>query len=212
MGGETARPPEDEPAWVATQRAEEWAGEVRVNLIRLVAIAAFYGHHLVNYYLFKLPLTAEFHAAATGVAAAWTCAALALHLALRRRGTPPGLKYGAVAFDALMVSALLVLTGDGARSVLALLLFLLIATAALRLRLRLVWAATLLAIAAYLFVCGHDRWGRKLPEAHRVPRQQQVIFVIGLGCAGLLAGQSVRQARRFARDYADRVRPEEPAP
>jgi hypothetical protein len=29
--------------------------------------------------------------------------------------------------------------------------------------------------------------------------------------AGVLAGQAVRQARRFALDYADRIRPEEEA-
>jgi hypothetical protein len=39
-----------------------------------------------------------------------------------------------------------------------------------------------------------------------VPRTQQVIFALGLLCAGLVAGQAVRQARRFARDYAERVR------
>ena len=91
------------------------------------------------------------------------------------------------------------------------LLYLLIGTACLRLDLRLVWTAAALAILAYGLACGHDRWVRKLPERGRVPRQHQVIVVIGLACAGLLAGEAVRQARRLARGYADRMKPGEPA-
>jgi hypothetical protein len=32
---------------------ESWAGEVRINLIRLVALAIFYAHHLARVYLLK---------------------------------------------------------------------------------------------------------------------------------------------------------------
>ena len=44
-----------------------------------------------------------------------------------------------------------------------------------------------------------------------MPRRQQIIVALALSAAGFLAGQSVRQARRLAQDYAERVRPEEPA-
>lgn len=194
-------------AWAAAQRIEAWAGEVRVNLVRLVAIAAFYGHHLLQYFLLSRDLPPGYHYSVTGVAVAWTGAALVLHVALGRRWNPPALKYAALGFDALMATTLLVLS-DGPRSPLLVLLFLLVLTAPLRLELRAVWTATLLAVLAYAFVCGHARWMR--PE-WRVPRRQQVIFTIGLACAGLLAGQAVRQARRFARDYADRLKPDPPA-
>ncbi len=197
----------DGPAWIAAQRVEEWAGEIRVNLIRIVAIVAFYGHHLLNYYLLREDLTPAYHFSVTGISVAWSAAALALQLALTRRWNPPWLTTGAVAFDALMATSLLVLS-DGPRSPLVAILFLLVATAPLRLRLRVVWTATLLAILSYAIVCGHARWMR--PE-WRVPRRQQVIVAIALACGGFLAGQAVRQARRFARDYADRLRPEEPA-
>ncbi len=206
MGGEFS----EEAAWGAAQRVEAWAGEVRVNLIRLVAIAAFYAHHLLNRYVLKVEFPAHYHAAVTSLAVAWTLGALALHSGLSRRWNPPVLRYGAVAFDALMIAALLAIS-DGPRGPFFLLLFLLIATACLRIDLRLVWTATVLAILAYGFACGHDRWVRKLPDRQRAPRQQQVIVVIGLVSAGLLAGQAVRQARRFARDYADRMKPEPPA-
>ena len=200
----------EEAAWIAAQRVEAWAGEVRVNLARLVAIAAFYGHHLLNYYALKVKLEPGFHLAVTAITAGWTLSALALHAALSRRWNPPWLRTSALAFDAMMIAAVL-LVSDGPRGPFFMLLFLLIGTACLRLDLRLVWTATILAILAYGLACGHDRWIRKLPDAARVPRQQQVIVVIGLACAGLLAGQAVRQSRRFARDYADRMKPEEPA-
>ena len=66
----------------------------------------------------------------------------------------------------------------------------------------------MLAILSYGFVCGHAKWVK--PE-WQVPRRQEILVVLALGTAGLLAGQSVRQARRFAQDYADRVRPEDPS-
>lgn len=206
MGGEFS----EEAAWAAAGRVEAWAGEVRVNLIRLVAIAALYGHHLLNRYAFRVELPPGYHAGVTAIAGAWTLAALALHVGLSRRWNPPWLKFAALAFDALMITALLVLT-DGPRGPFFMLLFLLIATAPLRLDLRLVWAATLLAMLAFGFACGHDRWGRNLPPKDRLPRHQQVIVEVGLACAGLLAGQATRQARRFAREYGDRMKPEEPA-
>lgn len=206
MGGEFS----EEAAWTAAQRVEAWAGETRVNLIRLVAIAAFYAHHLINRHLFHAELPPGYPGAVTALTVGWTLAALALHSALSRRWNPPALRYAAVAFDALMIAALLAIS-DGPRGPFFLLLFLLIATACLRLDLRLVWTATALAILAYAFACGHDRWTRRLPEKERVPRPQQVVVGIGLVAAGLLAGQAVRQARRFARDYADRMKPEEPA-
>ncbi|HXX92136.1 MAG TPA: hypothetical protein VEN81_00790 [Planctomycetota bacterium] len=198
----------EEAAWSAAQRIEAWAGEVRVNLIRLVAIAGLFGHHLINRYLLKLDMPADYHRAVTGIAVGWTLAALALHSALSRRWNPPGLRYAAVAFDAMMIASVL-LVSDGPRGPFFMLLFLLVATAGLRLDLRLVWTAAALAILAYLLACGHDRWVRQLAEHDRVPRQHQVIVVIGLACAGLLAGQAVRQTRRFARDLADRMKPEE---
>lgn len=197
---------EPEAEWTAARRIEGWAGEVRVNLIRVAAVAAFYGHHLLNHFLSE-GADPAYHRAVTGLAVGWAAVALALHVGLSRRWNPPYVKYAALAFDASMATAVLVLSG-GPTSSLLVILFLLIATAPLRLQLRAVWAATLFAVLSYAFVCGHARWVK--PE-WRVPRREQVIFALGLGTAGLLAGQSVRQALRFARDYADRFKPETPA-
>ena len=39
--------------WEDSRRIEGWAGEVRINLIRLTAILVFYGQHLLNVYVFR---------------------------------------------------------------------------------------------------------------------------------------------------------------
>jgi hypothetical protein len=103
-----------------------------------------------------------------------------------------------------MVTALLALPGaGGAKSPLAVLYFLVIASAPLRLSLRLVYVATFACMAGYLFLLGH--YAYFLVGYHRyyatpelqIPRTTQIIFLLALGGAGLLAGQVVRQARRL---------------
>jgi hypothetical protein len=191
--------------WIGAQRVEAWVGEFRVNVIRLAAIVAFTGHHLFNQYILRQSFPPNYTAAVMSIAVVWAIGALAIHAALVGRWMPSLLPAIVVGFDGLMTTCLLLLS-DGPKSPLVVLLFLVIATAPLRLDLRLVWTATLLALLSYAFVCGHARW--KKPE-WQVPRRQQVVVALALAAAGFLAGQSVRQSRRFAREYADRVRPEE---
>ena len=196
-------------ALAGAEREEAWAGEVRVNLVRLVALTAFYGHHLLNYFVFSRgEIPAAYHALVTAVAIAWAAGAAVLHAVLSRYWNPPFLKYAAGAGDAALATALLLLAG-GPRSPLVVILFLIIFTGPLRLDVRFVWAATVFSLLAYAVVCGHARWVE--PE-WRVPRSQQVIFAIGLVCAGLLAGQAVRQTRRLARGLSGGAVEAEPRP
>jgi hypothetical protein len=193
--------------WIGATRAEMWAGEVRANLFRLIAIGAFYGHHLVDYYWLRVDSPRAYHLVVSGIAGAWALGAWILHLCLARQWNPPPLKYSVLGWDALMMTSLMAFSG-GPKSPFIVLLFFLIATAPLRMELRAVWVATLLALLAYGFESGHSYWKR--PE-WRVTRREHVIFGMSLIGAGVLAGQAVRQARRFALDYADRIRPEEKA-
>ncbi len=194
---------DDDPVWGGAQKVEQWVGEIRVNLIRLVAILAFYAHHLFTFYVLKDQVAPGVHAVMTGIAFAWAALALCLHAGLSRRWNPVGLKFGAIAGDAVMMTALLLVFG-GPKSPFVALYFLLIASAALRLDLAAVWTATIAAVAGYALLCGHAKW--IVLDASRAPRTHQVIFGIALLCAGLIAGQLVRQARRLAVDYAERVR------
>ena len=192
--------------WTDAQRLEGYAGEVRVNLIRLAAIVVFYSHHLVNVLLIQNEpsLHGSYHAMVTALALAWAMAVLAIHFCLSRRWVPPALKYVATAWDLLLVTALL-LIGRDPKSMLAVLYFLVIFAAALRLSLPLVYTATFGAMAAYAFFLGYLRFGLHLSDTERLSRPQQIIFLLALGTAGLLAGQVVRQVRRLLQGYPVRV-------
>ena len=194
--------------WDDVRRLEEWAGEVRVNLIRLTGIVLFYGRHVVEYLLASpgAYVRGPYHLRATWIAAAWAASVLLVRFQLARRVVPPWLKYATTAWDLFLVTLLCMVAG-GPRSPLTLLLFLVVAMAPLRLSLRLVYATTAGAILSYLCLLAYYAWfkiGRQkyysTPEL-RIPRSEEAIYVLALLVAGLLAGQVVRQARRMAGGY-----------
>lgn len=198
--------------FVGAKRAESWAGEVRLNLVRLAALLAFYGYHLVNVFLSRDDpvLAGVYHVSATALVMVWSVGVVVLWLYLTRHGAPPALKYIVTAWDTLLITTLLVLAanppganGGAPRSPLVILYFLVVAAAPLRLSLRLVYGATLLTLAAYgfllahyaFFVVGAERYYAE--PAWRIPRTQEVVFALGLVAVGVLGGQVVRQARRL---------------
>jgi hypothetical protein len=199
--------------WADARRIEAWAGEVRVNLVRLVAIVAFYGHHLVNLYLYRDDpvFTGPYHAGVTALVLAWALAVVVLYLGLSRRWLPAWLPYAVVAWDVLLITALLLLTGDP-RTWLPVLYLLVVASSALRLSLPLVATATVGSMAAYLVFLGHVRFVLQLPPEQRLSRPNQIIFLLALATAGLVAGQAVRQARRLVQGYPVTVEEPPPAP
>src|SRR4051794_34886816 len=82
-------------AWLDARRPEAWAGELRVNLVRLLAIVLFYGRHLVEFYLAApgAPMRGVYHVRVTVIVLAWATAAVALHLLLSRRRLPEPLPF-----------------------------------------------------------------------------------------------------------------------
>jgi len=198
-------PPRGDTAWLDMRRVESWAGEIRVNLIRLIAIVLFYGRHLIQVFMSApdAPVRGKYHLQVTAIAVAWGAAAIALHIRLSRRQVTPALKYAAVAWDAIMITLLCAIAG-GPTSPLVLLYFPLIAMAPLRLSLRLVYLTTALAMLGYLLLLGHYAWYvigfhkyYATPEL-RLSRKTEAIVLICMLVCGLLAGQVVRQARRIA--------------
>ena len=194
--------------WDDVRRVEEWAGEVRVNLIRLTGILLFYGRHLVEFFLAApdAPVRGVYHLRVTWIAAAWAAAVILVRYQLARRLVPWWLKYVTSAWDLFLVTLVCMFSG-GPRSPLVLLLFLVVAMAPLRLSLRLVYATTAGAILSYLSLLAFYAWfkiGRdkyySTPEL-RIPRGEEATYVLALLVAGLLAGQVVRQARRVAAGY-----------
>jgi hypothetical protein len=195
--------------WEDARRIESWAGEVRVNLIRLAGILAFYGHHLVNVYFFRddPSIRGQYHATVTALTLLWGGEVMVLYFCLLRRWVPPGLKYAATFTDLALITALLTVA-DTPRSPLVVLYFVVIASAPLRLSLRLVYAATLGAMVAYLFALGYYAFFAIGAERYygepnlRIPRTHEIILLLGLGAAGLLSGQVVRQVRRLVDGYS----------
>ena len=78
--------------WLQFRGGEALAGETRVNLIRLAAILIFYGHHLVNVFVFRddPTLLGRYHTSATAVVLAWSLTVLVIHLCLSLPRVPNG--------------------------------------------------------------------------------------------------------------------------
>jgi hypothetical protein len=207
--------------WDDARRLEAWAGETRVNLVRAAALIGFYAHHLLNVFVLSNDpsLRGAYNLKVTSVVLAWALAVGALHACLSRRWVPPALKYVATFWDLAMVSALLLADKTaGPHSPLIFLYFLVIAAAPLRLSLRLVYAATLGAMAAATLMMGcyvfaligsTDYYAPGSPW--QVPRPSEIVFLLSLGAAGLLAGQVVRQAKRLVQGYPVTVEEEKEA-
>ncbi len=200
--------------WEDGRRLEAWAGETRVNLIRAAALVAFYAHHLFNVYIYSSDSTlrGKYHILVTGVVLAWGAAIFLIYYCLSRRIVPPALKYVATLWDLAMISALLIVGGKGPVNPLIVLYFLVVAAAPLRLSLPLIYVATFGSMAAATLVMGHYVFIQTGYHAYyhlefggRVPRSHEIIFLLSLAVAGLLAGQAVRQARRLVEGYVVHV-------
>ncbi len=189
---------------VAIERTEGWAGECRVNLMRLLAILALYGQHLANFYWFQDgDIDDAFHVRVTMLVLSWSVVVAAVYFALRRGWAHPSLKFLTTVWDAVMVSGLVMLSGQP-RGVFVMLYLLVIASAVLRLSLPLVYVATASAAMGYLASLAHYAWVTIGSEKYyaeagtRIPRSEQFMVLLVFLIAGLLAGQAVRQARRVA--------------
>jgi hypothetical protein len=197
-----------ERQWFIVGRWQEYEGEARANLLRIVAVGAFYGVELLRFYGFENADVAQlpFHRQATSIAVAWTLVGLAVLLCLKQRIFPAALKYASTACDLVLLTALAAL-GAGPNSPLVFGYFLIIALAAIRFRLRLVWFATIAAMLGYLLLVGLEdgKTSRWFDSEHAVPPATQLITLLSLGLTGIVIGQVVRRVRGMASDYAERL-------
>lgn len=194
--------------WFIVGRWQEYDGEARANLLRIIAIGAFYVVQLIHYYFFtdQSEAVRAFHLRATAIAVAWSMIALAVRLCLRRQIFPAALKYCTTACDLLLLTGLASLAA-GPHSPLVLAYFLIIAMAALRFSLGLVWFATLGAMAGYWLLVGIEdlKTSRWFDATHAVAPVEQLITLVSLGLAGIVIGQVVRRVQAMAAEYATRV-------
>jgi hypothetical protein len=191
---------------------ERRAGEARVNLIRLLALVGFYGYHLIDVALSRddPTYTPDYRASVTALAAGWVGVVVLVRAWLLQGRWPAVLHYLTVLADAALVTALVTVSG-GPKSPLVALFLLVVATAPLRLSLRVVYAATAAAVLGYLTALGHYVFVRVGVTAYytdpavRISRPQEVVTVLALLTAGMLAAQAVRQARRLAAEAIPEV-------
>jgi len=195
--------------WFIIGRWQEYEGEGRANVLRIVGIAAFYVVELVNYYglrlgFFEMPKVVDqsYHQAVTALAVAWTMVALGVLLCLRQQVFPAVLKFISTGCDVVFLTCILTVS-DGPRSPLLVGYFLLIALSAIRFNLPLVRFTTVASMAGYLFLLGYAKWftTRDL----RVPRYHQIIFLLALACTGIVLGQVIRRVYTLAKEYSARM-------
>ena len=207
-------PVQAEKDWFIVGRYEEFEGEGRANLLRLIGVAAFYAVELVNYYgldlsFVQMPPVVDrpFHLAITFLTLAWAMLCLGILLSRKQKIFPAWLKFLSTGGDLVLLTSVLTLA-DGPKSPLVVAYFLVIALASLRFNLELIWFATGGAIAGYLFLLGFARWG-EVPGWPKpdmtVPRYYQIIFVLALVLTGVVLGQVIRRVRGLAEHYARRA-------
>jgi len=190
-------------SWLVAQRWQEFYGEQRAAVLRLVAIAAFYAVELMNYHGLSIgPLempratdvSPKFHLSVTALAVAWTMAGVGVLLCLRNRILPRWLKYASTLVDLALLTSVIVLA-DGPRSPLVVAYFVVIALAAVRFSLPLVRCATVGSMLCYLYLNGFARWFTEREIG--VPRYQQIIMLIAMLMTGLIVGQVLRLVRNM---------------
>ena len=199
--------------WFVVGRWQEFAGEARANLLRIIAVGSFYLVELINYHLIgkgSEPYV-EFHRSATAVAVAWTLLSLGVLLCLRRQIFPPALKFVSTSLDIILLTCLAMsvpgATG-GPASPLSLIYFMIIALAALRFSLPLVWMATVGSMAGYLTLVAvadmreHGQW---FDADHVVPVVEQLMMLLALGLTGIIVGQVIRRVRSVAEEFNQRM-------
>jgi hypothetical protein len=204
-------------SWYVIQRWQQYEGEARANLLRILAIGTFYLIHLWNYFSSqgKLPdwgflqlavegqIERRFHLLVTFLALAWILLAAVVHLSLQDRVFPKWLPLVSTLCDVLFLTCILIVA-SGPQSPLIVAYFLVIALAALRLDLQLVRITTVAAIAGYLCILGYAKWpatfGGDEKVITTVPRYEQLVVLAALALTGIIIGQVVRRVRNLLRE------------
>lgn len=195
--------------WHIVGRWEEYEGEGRANLLRLIAVTAFYAVELAHYHglqlgFFEIPgggSSRYFHVAVTMLVVVWAMLCLGIYLARTQGFFPAGLKFFSTGCDLVLLTCVLAL-GEGTKSPLVLGYFLIQMLACLRFHLRLIWFASVGSALCYLFLMGYARW---FQESQRVPRYQQLLTLVALAISGVILGQVIRRVKHLAESYAQRV-------
>ncbi|MEQ1906692.1 MAG: hypothetical protein ABL888_21075 [Pirellulaceae bacterium] len=193
----------------------EVAAELRVNLIRIISISAFYLIHLWNYLAPKLgaavsgfiglgDVTVSFprHIAVTTLCLAWLMVAFIVHFLIDQRKVSDRLTLWSTLADIALLTAILSVSSGPAGPMVAG-FFLILMLTGLRFNLRLVRIATVAAAIGYLTVLAVSRWPQGILENNElttVPRYHQVMILVAIIISGVIMGQIVRHAYAVCAD------------
>lgn len=200
-------------AWEIVCRWRQYQAELRVNALRVVALAVFYLTHLLRFRVdagfgslalqdSAVAISQQRHLAITVIVAAWVLWSLLVHVLLLDRVFPRRLPLFSICVDSLLLTAVL-LCGSGAASPMVCGYFLIVMMAGLRLNLNWVKAATGCCLVGYVVLLGCARWpqGVLLAQPHPVlPRYHQFVLGLAIVMSGVIVGQIVRHVRQLAFD------------
>jgi hypothetical protein len=198
-----------DPAWTIACRKQQYLAEGRVNLLRAVAVAAFYAVETAAFYdvspgFFELTSGgALVHRAVTGVVVLWAGFAFTVAALLRLSVFPPAMPYLTTAADVFLLTGALAVS-SGPKSPLVAGYFLILVLASLRFDRRLAAFATAAAVLGYLALCYYARYVAPDREL-RVPRYHQVMVLLAVVLTGVVLAEVARLARLLAEEYARRV-------
>lgn len=193
--------------WFIVRRWQTYASELRVLLLRVIAVVILYGCQVAHFFSLSEEgqvANLSFQRVATGAAVLLIVVSLLVLLLVLKRILPVWLPFLTTAVDLVAIALLVGIAGGPMATSLTGAFYLVIAMAGLRFDLRLVWLATLGAMAAYMGTVGvvDDSW---FDANHVVPLVQQGVSLACLGGTGIVVGQIVRLARPLAQQYHDRL-------
>jgi hypothetical protein len=193
-------------AWHIAKRWQEFDGEMRSALLRIILVLLFYSVQIAHYLNFENVTEQShlFHRAATLAATAWLMISLGVVFALRSEFMPSAMKYVVTALD-LGIITMLALLGSGPNSPLVATYFLILVLATLRFRIGLVWFTTITSMICYLLLVGSidPHW---FDENHTTPFITLMITECSLASTGIVLGQIIRSSRFMSRTFHDRLK------
>ncbi len=191
------------------------SAELRVNLIRIISISAFYSLHLWNYLAPNLgSVVSEFfgigtgavslrrHIAVTTLSLAWLMIACIVHFLIDQRKVSDRLTLWSTLADIALLTAILSVSSGPSGPMVAG-YFLILMLTGLRFDLRLVRIATFAAGLGYLTVLAVARWPQgilEIGEVQTVPRYHQAMVLVSITISGVIMGQVVRLAYSVCED------------
>ncbi|MCX5786744.1 MAG: adenylate/guanylate cyclase domain-containing protein [Elusimicrobia bacterium] len=180
---------------------EEKAGEQKVNIIRLAAIAVFFADEMLNYYLLGA-VELRIHIRTIWTLAAWELFAFAAWRQVNLRGGyARWMKYVSTSVDVLFLTFIIIALEANSGPLISL-YYLLIAHSALRYSRRAIFAVTGLSAAGYAAVWWFS-FGN--PRIQPVPAYAAGINIIAMVVMGVIVGYVVMKMRGLVLKFADNL-------